>query len=101
MNLDLPPLQAACLGWPLVDELFDDIAALAAHVQVRLKLAAERHAEPGATDLATARRALRDGTAAGAQIRYVHAGKAWCDTLVREAHGLRLVRIAVPQGGNP
>jgi hypothetical protein len=96
VSLELPPVHQASLAWSVVDELFDDLAALAQHVEVRLKLVGRARAEAGTTDLAGARRALVDGSAIGAQIRYVHAGQPWCDTLVREAEGLRLIRMASP-----
>ncbi|WP_437825850.1 hypothetical protein [Sorangium sp. So ce1153] len=96
-EIPLPPLQEAALDEATLDRLFLDIAEAAELVSVSLKADATARAgdvpRAGRDELVLARRALRDGTALGAQIRYRFAGSEWCDTLLRMPSGVRLVRV--------
>jgi hypothetical protein len=96
MTLELPSLQQAELAWTKVHELLDDLHALVQVLEVRLKGVVDGHAEATTVDLATARNALAAGTALAVQVRYLHRGRPWCDTLVRSGEGVRLVRIEIP-----
>ncbi|WP_437629583.1 hypothetical protein [Sorangium sp. So ce854] len=98
-EIPLPPLQEAVLDEATLDRLFLDIAGAAEIVSVSLKAGATvragglPRAEGAGDELATARRALGDGTALGVQIRYRFGGSEWWDTLLRTPSGVRLVRV--------
>lgn len=92
----LPPLYESELDEATVDQLFFDVAELGTPVEVLLKLAPNERAEETAPSLVGARSALRTGRARGVQLRYVHEGRAWCDTLLRLPTGTRLVRMEIP-----
>ncbi len=81
------------VGWDVVDQLLEDVALGAELLEVHVKAGAVRYAEAGALDLPAARRALVAG--AGVQLRYRHAGTAWCDTLLPVGGGVRIVRMQV------
>lgn len=91
----LPELHAAALDPGTLAALFDDLERAAEAVEVRLKGAAAGHAAAGAVPLREAERLLVEGRVRGVQVRYRWAGAAWCDTLLRGADGVRLVRMEV------
>ncbi|MCA9584787.1 MAG: hypothetical protein KC657_05465 [Myxococcales bacterium] len=94
----LPDLQDAWLDAATLDELFFDIEHGSELLDVRVKAGAEARAE-GRTDpwsLDEARRALAAGLVLGVQLRYVHGGRVWLDTLLRGPEGTRLVRVEAP-----
>lgn len=92
---ELPQLQEALLDDGMVDDLFGDIAAAGELLEIVWKGGAERHAgDPDtASSLAAARAALRDKSVFGVQLRYLHAGVEWWDTLMLVQGGTRLVRM--------
>lgn len=94
----LPPLYESVLGEGELDALFTDLGMLEGPIEISLKRARTERAGDGAISLADARAALRDRSARGVQIRYVHERVAWCDTLLSLQSGTRLVRFAVPTG---
>lgn len=94
MNDVLPTLQDAMLDDATVDRLFDDVASAAQLLEIVLKGSAEQVTpDPTATSLVSARRALREGSVFGVQLRYRFAGTEWWDTLIATRAGVRLVRI--------
>lgn len=95
--LQLPDLQDSVLDAETVRRLFFDLSQLATILDIRIKGAALAHARDGTPDLETARRVLHAGDALGVQIRYLHQGTEWIDTLLRGPHGTRLVRMRAPQ----
>lgn len=99
---DETPLELAELQDEIIDDailccLFEDLEALADIREVRVKGASDRHAqdrpvEPGrALELLLARRVR------GAQLLYEYDGRAWCDTVIRQKEGHRLIRIEAPR----
>lgn len=95
MDEELPQLQDALLDDAMVDDLFGDIAAAGELLEIVWKGSAERYAgDPDtAASLAAARSALRDKRVFGVQLRYLHAGVEWWDTLMLVPGGTRLVRM--------
>ena len=84
------------IDWDTVDRIFFDVGAAAKLVSAQVKRGAARFAEPGAVDLAAARDALFAG-AAGVQLRYLHGGVEWWDTLIPTGDGrVRIVRARPP-----
>jgi hypothetical protein len=47
-------------------------------------------------DLLTARRWLLDGDAGALQIIYRFADRTWCDTLIADTEGVKLLRFEQP-----
>jgi hypothetical protein len=96
-TIDVVSLREAVLDEAGVDALFTDLAMAATLLGVTTKGGARTRAVDGAGDprreLDAARAALRAGTIAGVQVRYVHAERQWWDTLLRVPGGVRLVRI--------
>lgn len=91
-GLDLPPLQVTVLDAAGLSALFLDLRELADRVEIAVRGADGRAAASG-WSLDDAHAALRDRRVAGVQVRYVHAGTEWWDTLQPLAEGVRLVRI--------
>jgi len=89
---DAPRVFEATLSWDRVDDLLADLAAAATVEEVLMKGGAEARAHGATSDLAAVRKALSDGRITGAQIRYLHEGVRWTDTLLRAGDGVRLVR---------
>jgi len=89
----LPELQDAVLT---PDQLAALVADYEAHVrigEVILKGAATARAMTTNPSLGEAMAALRSGAVRGVQVRYIHDGREWWDTLMVTPAGVRLVRI--------
>lgn len=100
MTAEEPPqaghakLQEAILDEPTLDRLFSDLELDGELLEIVYKGAPEEHAaEPGASELAKARAALRERRVFGVQLRYLHGDIEWWDTLMVVPQGVRLVRI--------
>lgn len=96
-ELPLPDLHQATLDEATLEQLFFDIRHAAELLSVSLKGGEQARASglDGADPLEQARELLRQGRVAGAQLRYRHDGRVWCDTLMNSPEGVRLVRIAL------
>jgi len=92
--IEFPDLHESILDEARLDALFNDIAMEAQVLSVLLKGGAEVLAEGGDVALSEALTMLKAGRVRAVQVRYVHRGKAWTDTLLRTASGYRVVRIA-------
>ncbi|MFO0696370.1 MAG: hypothetical protein U0230_22580 [Polyangiales bacterium] len=95
----LPEVFEAMLDDGTVDDLFFDVSLLPGPVDVRWKAAPDVRADEAPISLDEAREVLRSGRARAVQLRYVHEGKGWCDTLLRLPGGTRLVRTEIPTMG--
>lgn len=78
--------------------LLTDLELVAEIQAVRVRRAPGRHAEAGALDgdLRASAAALAAGRLDGLQVVYRHQGQLWCDTLMRGARGVRVVRVRLP-----
>jgi hypothetical protein len=92
--IEFPDLHESMLDESKLDALFNDIAMEAQVLSVLLKGGAEVLAEGGDVALSDALARLKGGRVRAVQVRYVHRGQAWTDTLMRTASGYRVVRIA-------
>lgn len=92
----LPELQASDLDSDTLAALFDDLEAAAERLEVIVKGGPDRRADPTPIGLREAQRLLVEGIVRGVQLRYVHEGRAWRDTLLRGATGIRIVRMEEP-----
>lgn len=92
----LPELHEALLDEATLDQLFFDIRHAAELIGVSFKGGLQGHAVEGNGEdlLSQARRALSERSIVGVQLRYVHGGREWWDTLMCTTEGIRLVRIA-------
>jgi hypothetical protein len=94
--LELDEMVAAELDSAAVERLFEDLAFETTVLGVALRFgdgdpsAKERPSEP---NLRQARTAILSGEATGAQLRYVHQGVEWWDTVMRTGSSFRVVRV--------
>jgi hypothetical protein len=96
-SVPLPDLHQAEVDRAMVEELFRDVALEAELLEVRVKGAARGHVGDDPVDLAAARTMLLSGEARGVQLRYVHRGDTWWDTVMALPGGAyRIVRIRPP-----
>lgn len=93
----LPDLQQSILDREALEQLVVDIKSLTEVIEVIPKGKVDGYvAEPGTTgglDLDLARDLLLAGQIHGLQIRYIHDGAQWWDTLLRVPEGIKIVRI--------
>jgi len=94
-NLNLPALRTADLDEEGLDTLLTDLAACAEDIELVVKSGPAARAECAAASLQLAIQRFRAGELRGVQIRYRFEGRVWCDTLMRTATGMRLVRSQV------
>jgi len=93
-QVPLPDLQDAVLSTEQLEALFSDLAEHATIGEIIFKGAAtERVDARRKPTLVDAFAALRLDTVRGVQVRYLHEGKEWWDTLMSTPAGVRLVRI--------
>lgn len=92
-NVDapLPDLQDQVIDWNVVESLLGDIELSARLFAVLIKSNTEGMADGADLDLTRVKPALEAGTAV--QLRYVHEGVEWWDTLMPMAGGVRIVRM--------
>lgn len=87
----LPELQDAVMAPDTVAQLFRDLGSLPQVLEIRVKGHATAYGVEVPPSLDEARAAL--GAGASVQIRYSHQGSLWCDTLMPNSGGVRLVRV--------
>lgn len=92
-GITLPELTQAVLDRDTLYSLFNDIACLTRVVSVTPRRAPGEQVGNAAIGLEEARDALLGGTLRGVQIRYLHDGIPWCDTLIAAPGGARIVRM--------
>ncbi|MEZ4401160.1 MAG: hypothetical protein R3B06_14135 [Kofleriaceae bacterium] len=92
-DLDLPPIHDVLLDDDIVAQLFFDIEHAATLLGVTLKEHGDARAAGERLDLTAARIAFTTRAVASVQLRYVHQGSQWWDTLTHTPAGVRLIRI--------
>ena len=92
-------LRQVVISQDEVDALFRDITLLVDLQSVRRRGIEDR--DESETSLEDARETLRSSSRDAIQLRYIHDGRDWIDTLLREGEGVQLTRIAVMAEGNP
>lgn len=90
---DLPQLHETILDEATVDQLFTDIAELTQVIEVIPKTTGRGYVGEQSIPLDQARELLRSRDCRALQIRYVHDGAQWWDTLMPRPEGTRIVRI--------
>lgn len=91
--IELPTLQDTILDDATVDQLFADIADLTRVLDVIPKTAERGYVGAGSVSMDEARTMLRHHSCRAIQLRYVHDGAQWWDTLMPQPNGTRIVRI--------
>jgi len=91
----LPELLEGLLDDAQLGQVFDDLAANAEIESILAKGGALQRARRESISLSEALLLLRSGAALGLQIRYQLGDRFWCDTLLRESGGVRIVRMDV------
>jgi hypothetical protein len=92
----LPELRDAMLDTATLRQLCFDIHSVASIIDVRVKGAPAHHAGEPSASFEQAIADLERGSIAGVQVRYLHKGEEWWDTLMRAPQGFRLVRVRAP-----
>jgi len=93
--IEFPALHTGDLDAEGVRALVADLEAHAERLQVVPKAAAKRFVLPETLPLQAATEGLLDGRLRGVQLRYVHEGQEWWDTLLAMGDaGYRIVRVA-------
>lgn len=90
---ELPQLHEHVLDDTTVDQLFVDIAELTRVIEVIPKTNDRGYVSDQSIPLDQARQMLRSRDCRAIQIRYVHEGAQWWDTLMPQPEGTRIVRI--------
>jgi hypothetical protein len=91
--MNLPDLNQELVDEQTIEALFRDIEACTRLLEVIIKGAPQAHAEASRPTLRQAHDLLLGGTVRGVQLRYVHEGAEWWDTILAMRGGYRLVRI--------
>jgi hypothetical protein len=99
--LDLPEMVPAALDGLAVESLFTELAFETTVLGILLRAPDSEISERGgasAPNLRVAKDAILSGRASGVQLRYVHDGIEWWDTLMRTPgdKGFRVVRVKKP-----
>lgn len=95
---DLPELHEGRFGPDELAALEADLAAFTELESVLPRPRVRSLVPPAPVSLSAGFAGLRDGTLRGLQIRYRHAGDHWCDTLLADSDGVRVVRMRTPTG---
>lgn len=92
-ELRLPPVHEGHLDRAGVEQLFFDIEHAGRFIRARLKADPSKNSSAAPCSLAAAFEALERGQAVGVQLHYEHQTRLWCDTILRQADGYRVVRV--------
>ncbi len=95
--LELAELQDETIDDAILRRLFEDLDALAEIREVQVKGAADQYAQDRPVKLREALGLLLAGRVRGAQVLYEYDGRTWCDTVIRQSAGHRLIRIETPR----
>lgn len=93
---ELPEVHEALLDVDTLQRLREDLTQAATLLDVSIKLGAELHADHARPSLDEALALLVAGRVRGVQVRYLHGGVEWWDTLLGTPKGVRLVRVRAP-----
>ena len=94
--IELPELQDEVVDDETVADLFRDLGALTRVIEIQEKGAPRGHAELLGLDLESAANRYAAGEIRALQIVYVLDNETWCDTLLRQATGTRVLRMRTP-----
>jgi hypothetical protein len=89
----LPTIWDKILDSATLDQYFKDLAAHAEMISVQEKQSPTEYVHENTMDLSVAREKVMSGNARAVQIRYRFDEQEWCDTLIRKASGVKLIRM--------
>jgi len=90
---DLPLLYDAVLDVNALEELFDDLAGCTELVSVMVKGVGRPMAKAATLTIEESRRLLMEAGISAVQVRYRFNDCEWCDTIMKQQSGYRLVRM--------
>lgn len=90
----LPTIWDKLLDQATLDQYFKDLATHAEMISVQEKLSPTEYVSENTMDWSEAREKVMSGDARAVQIRYHYDEQEWCDTLMRQVSGVKLIRIA-------
>ena len=93
--LHFPAMCDSLLDVATVEQLFTDLAACTEILEVREKGQPCEHSDQQTIPLESARDRFLAGHCRAVQIRYLHDGYEWIDTLLQTPQGIRCVRVRV------
>ncbi|HRP62006.1 MAG TPA: hypothetical protein PK400_01795 [Phycisphaerales bacterium] len=97
-QLGLPEMSNVMLSDEVIEQLFRDLAQCAVVSHITVRASPRQHTPQDGISLEQARTMLLSGDVQGVQLRYQFQGEAYCDTLMRAAGGVRLVRMKQAYG---
>lgn len=89
----LPTIWDKLLDLSTLDQYFKDLATHAEIISVQEKQSPTEYVHENSLDLSVAREKVMSGEARAVQVRYRFEEQEWCDTLIRQASGIKLVRM--------
>lgn len=89
----LPAIWDKLLDPATLDQYFKDLAAHAEMISVQEKQSPTEYVHENTMDLPVARERIFSGNACAVQLRYRYDGQEWCDTLMHQASGVKLIRM--------
>jgi len=93
-GIDFPELFQGPLEPQALERLIADIKVCTEIIEVIPKYSATGYVDDSAkVDLDDAVEQLKQGKLRGLQLRYRYEGDQWWDTLIRQAQGVKLVRV--------
>ena len=97
-SFELPDLHQTQLDWNALDCVLADLDDFASIVEIQGRDAADEAV--AVDDIVEAREQFVAGALTALQIVYRFADQVWCDTLMRERTGARLLRMLDPARAN-
>lgn len=94
----LPELLEAFWPREQVAALFDDLKDGADVTHVQLRRSGRHGIQDSAVELDDAKAAFLAGEAIAIQVKYCFEGQAWCDTILPQQMGAKVVRCPLPEG---
>jgi len=89
----LPTIWDKLLDPATLDQYFKDLATHAEMISVQVKQSPTEYVLDNIMDLSAAREKVMTGDTRAVQIRYRFEEQEWCDTLIRQASGVKLIRM--------
>jgi hypothetical protein len=89
----LPAIWDKLLDATTLDQYFKDLATHAEIISVQEKQSPTEYVQENTMDLSVVREKMISGTTRAVQIRYRFEEQEWCDTLMCQASGVKLIRM--------
>lgn len=90
----LPTLWDKLLDPETLEQYFNDLATYAQIISLQEKQSPDEYVRENTISLLEAHEKVISGSVRAIQIRYRFEQQEWCDTLIRQKSGVKLVRMA-------